>query len=51
MKPRIRWMEMRQVWVCTAANWMRTGIIGHGYTPARAYAEWEALGGLGGRFT
>lgn len=43
MKPRISYW--RKTWGCRAPDFLRTGIIGVGYSPIEAFEEWRRLGG------
>lgn len=30
-----------KTWDCRASDWLRTRIIGYGYSPAEAFEEWR----------
>jgi hypothetical protein len=39
MKPRLTYR--RSVWSCCRPDFMKTHVIGFGYTPAEAYDDWK----------
>jgi hypothetical protein len=41
MKPRIR--RRYGIWGCMSGTCWADCVIGYGYTPAEAYADWKAL--------
>lgn len=43
MKPRIALVQ--KVWECRLPDWKKTRVIGFGFNPRQAYAEWVRAGG------
>jgi len=39
MKPRLKFRF--NVWSCRLPDFLKTGVIGHGYTPKEAYSDWQ----------